>query len=174
MMICFNEQVKINGLLKMSFIFFLVSVGYLPVNAQEKPPRPMAIYFYQNLNFGAFAVGSSGGYVYIDPYGGRNATGDIVLFTSGYPYFPAIFEIDANPGTVVHLLLGPDAILTGSNGGTLTLHLWDYIPGDPIIIYSSPPARTQVFIGGRLTVSNLMSNPPGSYSGLFELMFVQE
>jgi hypothetical protein len=143
------------------------------------PPRPVGVYLYQTLNFGAFSQGNFGDYVNISPYGSRSASGGIVLFT-GWPYFPCIFEIEGNPGTVIHLqvvrLVPPnhDAELYGNNGGFLMLDVGSYTPGDPIILTSNPPARTQVSIGGTLWLSNPVNNPPGVYSGIFEVMFIQE
>jgi hypothetical protein len=174
MMILPFKQLKPSGLFSLSVLFFFILLAYLPIYAQEKPPRPIAIYIYQNLSFGAFSEGSVGGTVTLTPYGVRYTTGDLVLFTQGWPYFPAIFEIEANPGTVVHFLPGSDATLTGNNGGSLLLHLGSYIPIDPIIITTSPPSRTQVLMGGTLTVSTPMANPIGSYTGTFSVMFIQE
>lgn len=173
-MVTFLNPLKPNGLFSLFVFFLFFLLAYLPIYAQEKPPRPIAIDLYQNMSFGAFSQGNMGGTVTLSPYGMRYTTGDIVLFTMGWPYFPAIFEIEGNPGSVVHFLPGADAILTGNNGGTLLLHLGNYIPIDPIIINTIPPARTQVFLGGTLTVSNPMANPIGSYTGMFSVMFIQE
>jgi hypothetical protein len=160
------------------FLFFSISLlalfSHFHANAQEMPPRPISLYVMQNLSFGAFYQGQTGGNVIIDPSGSRFATGDIVLLNLGYLYFPAIFELEGNPGCIVHFLAGPDAILTGSNGGFLTLHLGDSYPGDPIIINVAPPGRMQIFVGGTLTVGNTLANPPGHYSGFFSVMFIQE
>jgi hypothetical protein len=161
-----------------AFLFFvtglLVLLSYFPTKAQEMPPRPISLYSMQNLNFGAFYQGLTGGTVIINPSGSRSATGDIVLVNLGYLYFPAIFELEGNPGCIVHFLAGPDAILTGSNGGTLTLVLGDSDPGDPIIINTAPPARMQIRVGGILIVGNPVANPAGNYSGSFMVMFIQE
>jgi len=148
--------------------------SHLCANAQEMPPRPLSLYFVQNLAFGAFSVSGSGGTVTVTSYGVRFATGGVILVNQGYLYFPATFGIEGNPGTIIHPVLGPDATLTGSNGGSLTLHLTDSYPGDPIIINVAPPGHMQVFVGGTLYVGMLGSNPPGAYSGSFSVMFVQE
>jgi hypothetical protein len=174
MMDCSRTHVKCKVLSRLKILIILLCFAYLPVKGQEKPPRPIGVYFVQNLSFGAFTVGSIGGTVTLSPYGVRYSTGDVILFMSGWPYFPSNFEIEGNPGTVVHLLLGPDIVLTGNTGGTLGLHLGPYTPGDPIIVTTTPPSRTQVYIGGVLTVSNPLINPPGSYAGTFTLMFIQE
>lgn len=159
-------QILATGLLLMAF----------PIRglSQEMPPRPVALYFYQNLSFGAFSPGFSGGTVTVNSAGARFSTGTVVLVSMGYLYFPAIFLLEGNPGTIVHLLNGPDALLTGSNGGSMTLHLGDSTPGDPIIINAAPPDNMQVMLGGTLVVGNMQANPGGFYTGSFSLMFIQE
>jgi hypothetical protein len=141
---------------------------------QEYPPRPLTAYAYQNLSFGAFCQTFSGGTVSIFPNGMRSVTGGIVEVNQGYSYYPAIFEIDANPGTLVQVVLGPDVSLTGSNGGSLNLHLFATYPVAPFVTTAVPPSRTQVSIGGTLTIGTPLSNPPGYYSGTFMVTFIQQ
>ena len=88
----------------------------LPAHAQEPPPRPITVYVNpaQGLIFGAFFQGPSGGTVIIYPDGSRAVTGSIVQANLGFPFSPAIFEVDANRGTLISILNGPDATLTGS------------------------------------------------------------
>ena len=154
-------------------ILFLQLI-YFQSHAQEMPPRPIGVYIVQNLSFGGFYQGLTGGTVTIYPSGSRSATGDIILVNMGYLYFPAIFELEGNPGSIVHILTGADALLTGSNGGSLTLHIGDSYPGDPIIINVAPPVRMQIRVGGILIVGNPLANPAGNYSGSFMVMFIQE
>ncbi len=164
---------------KWNVICFL-SLGYLVVFSnicsfsQEMPPRPVSVSLNQNLSFGAFYPGVSGGTVTITSTGVRFAIGSVILVEMGYLYFPAVFLLEGNPGTIVHLLNGPDATLTGSNGGSMTLHLGESTPGDPIIINAAPPDNMQIKLGGVLEVGNQLSNPPGYYNGVFSLMFIQE
>lgn len=143
---------------------------------QEQPPRPIKIYVNpaQGLIFGAFFEGPIGGTVILNPDGSRSVTGSIVQANLGYPFSPAIFEVDANPGTLVSILNGPDVTLTGSNGGTLALHIGTSSTGSPFIATATPPARTIVRIGGTLTVGPPIANPPGNYSGVFSVTFIQE
>jgi hypothetical protein len=92
----------------------------------------------------------------------------------GFVFTSALFEVEANPGSVVAILNGSDVTLTGSAGGTLLLHLGGSYPSAPLITTAVPPAKTAVTIGGTLTVGAPSSNPPGSYSGSFYLTFIQE
>jgi hypothetical protein len=90
----------------------------------------------------------------------------------GYQYYPAIFEIDAVPGTLINILFGPVVTLTGNNGGTLKLRVDTSLPNAPFIKAKS--MSTQVRIGGTLIVGNSGANPAGDYIGNFSITFVQQ
>lgn len=154
----------------------LLLIAQRQVHAQPPPPRPISIYVNpaQGLIFGAFFHGTTGGSVIIYPDGSRAVTGDVVQANLGMPYSPAIFEIDANPGTTISILNGPDVALTGSNGGSLTLRVGSASTGALFVTSAVPPDRTLVRIGGTLTVGNQLANPPGVYSGTFSVTFIQE
>ncbi|MCW3117564.1 MAG: hypothetical protein JWM28_1646 [Chitinophagaceae bacterium] len=128
----------------------------------------------QNMSFGAFSQGSSGGSVIIASSGSRTATGNVVPLNLGIQYFQAIFDVEASVNTIVSILNGPDATLTGSNGGTMSLHIGSSDPGSPFINAVAPPGRTQINIGGVLTIGNTASSPPGNYSGTFYITFNNE
>jgi hypothetical protein len=142
---------------------------------QEPPPRPMTVTVNpsQNLSFGAFYHGSSGGSVIIYPDGSRSSTGDVVLLNMAILFSPALYDVVANQGTLVSILNGSNAILSGG-GGSLTLIIGASYPVNPFIITTVPPAITQVRIGGTLIVGNAAANPPGNYSGTFNVTFNQE
>jgi hypothetical protein len=153
----------------------LIVADILRVHGQEQPPRPMTVTvnLSQNLSFGAFYIGGTGGTVIISPTGSRSSTGDLVLLSMGYTFNSGLYDVIANPGTLVSILNSPDAILTGSNGGEMTLQIGGYYPS-PFIVTTSPPTPTILSVGGTLIVGSSGSNPPGSYSGTFDITFVQE
>lgn len=146
------------------------------LHAQPPPPRPISIYVNpaQGLIFGAFFQGVSGGTVSVFSDGSRSSTGSIVLANLGYPFSPAIFEVDANAGTMVSIMNGPDVTLTGNHGGSISLHIGTANTGSSFITSVVPPSRTQVRIGGTLTVGNPLANPSGNYSGTFSVTFIQQ
>ena len=148
----------------------------LRVNGQELPPRPITVTvnLSQNLSFGAFYQGNAGGSVIISPSGFRSSTGDVVLLSMGYSFNSGLYDVVANSGTRITILNGPDVLLNGSNGGSMTLHIGASDPASPFIITTTPPSKTQVRIGGTLIVGNPLANPPGNYSGSFSVTFVQE
>ena len=102
----------------------LMLVLVITAKAQEKPPRPIAIHvsLAQGLMFGAFMHGPSGGTVTVSPQGLRSATSSVVLLSLGYPFSPAVFQVEGNKGTLITIAPIPQATLTGSSGGTLTLN----------------------------------------------------
>jgi len=153
------------------FVLLMMSTHSI---AQEMPPRPISVALNRSLNFGAFSQSVSGGTVTVDPSGVRNSSGDIVLVNMGFLYYPAVFELEGNPGTVVHFMAGPPATLTGSNGGSMTMTLGESEPMSPFILSTSQNGVLQVTIGGTLEVGSPLANPAGGYSGTFIVMFIQE
>ncbi len=140
--------------------------------AQMKPPRPISVYTAQGVSFGAFSQGSSGGSVVISASGSRSATGSVSLIGMGFSYHSAIFEVDANQGTLISIVNGADATLTGSNGGSITLHVGSSLPASPFITNAVPPTRNQIYIGATLYVGNPLAAPAGAYSGSFSVTFM--
>lgn len=128
----------------------------------------------QGFNFGTFYQGNSGGTVTISSSGSRSATGDIVLMNTGSSALQAIFEIEAPSGTVISILEEQDAMLTGSNGGSLTLQLQALDLGNPFTTTVAPPNHTRINIGGMLTIGNTGASPAGSYTGTFNITINQE
>lgn len=145
-------------------------------HAQVQPPRPLSVFVNpaQPLSFGAFFQGPLGGTVVIAPTGSRSVTGDVVQASLGYSFSPALFEVEGLPGTLVSILNGPDVVLSGSNGGTMTLHVGLSSPSSPFIITTTPPMRTVINIGGTLTVGTPAANPAGAYNGTFDITFIEQ
>lgn len=168
----FNKD-SLNPLVLLSVLILLSTII---VHGQELPPRPLSVTvnLSQNLNFGAFYQGNVGGSVIIYSDGARSSTGDIVLLTMGYSFSTGLYDVLANPGTLISILNGPDAILTGSNGGSMILQIGETNPSNPFVVTTIPPATTQLRVGGVLIVGNPILNPPGNYGGTFDLTFVQE
>ena len=146
------------------------------LHAQHTQPHTVSLSIYplQGLRFGAFFQSKTGGSIIIDPRGERSASGSIILAEMGFTYGPASFGIVAAPGTMINILNGPDTRLTGSNGGTITLHLGNAYPASPFVTSAPPPSYNNVDIGGTLIVGSAVSTPAGAYSGSIFITFVQE
>jgi hypothetical protein len=156
-------------------IFTLFS---LAAKAQENPPIPVQVQVNtaQFLNFGAFTTGNSVGTVIVASDGSRSSTGDVVLLSMGQPVSRALFDVTANPGTIITISSQLGIELTGSSGGSifLAINSDSYSTGQTFITTASPPFTTPVYVGGTLSVGNLSANPPGQYDGTFTLTFIQQ
>lgn len=150
----------------------LLIMSYMPVFAQEKPPKPISVTVSasQQLNFGTFIQNGSSGTVDVSPQGVRSKTGSIILINSSN-ISPALIDVVAVPGTLITITNGSDASLTSSEGSIITLHIGDSDPGPSFIATGT---STPVRIGGTLNVGSISENPAGAYSGSFSVTFIQQ
>ena len=142
------------------------------VNAQEKPPKPIIIRVsaVQHLSFGTFIQAGNWGTVTVTPQQVRTSQGSIIIPNINSIVTAALFEVESIPGTLVTIINGPDVPLSGP-GGTIMLKLEDSSTGNPFLTTSD---RTNVYIGGTLTIGPLSANPAGAYSGTFQVTFIQQ
>jgi hypothetical protein len=158
------------------FLLAFFTFGVISAIAQQPPPRPINIFVNptQGLVFGSVFRGANGGSVIIYPDGSRSVTGDIQQAHSGASFSPAIFEIEANQGTIITIVNGPDVILNGTNGGTAILKIGESNLGSPFITSLTPPLHTILRVGGTLLIGSPLVTPTGNYSGTFQLTFIQQ
>lgn len=174
-----TDKTYVNRLVTRAATLFcvLLTLAYPNITyAQQKPPRPISVYFDpgEGLRFGAFFQSISGGTVVISPGGLRTFTGTVIGADLGVAYGPAKFDINSEPGTHITILNGPDITLYGSNGGTMSMHLGSCYPASPFITTATPPGTTALKVGGTLTVGSPVANPSGSYTGSFVVTFIQD
>jgi hypothetical protein len=154
-------------LIMVSLLFFSKEV-----NAQPPPPRPVKVTATsQELSFGAFTYALVSGTVTVTPAGSRSATG-VVLINIETPT-SALFNVTGSIGTLVTITYGSDATLSCICGGTLTLHIDASNPGTPFVIEKDFPELNLLYIGGKLTVGNSSTSPPGAYSGTFDITLAE-
>lgn len=168
---------KISDRFRIIFIFQVVLMYSLSLElkAQEPPPRPIRIIATaQGLSFGAFYHGAAGGTIIINPAGARSSTGDVVLLGLGYPFSAALFQVRASPGTVIAILNSPDVLIFGIPSGSMNLHIGSSNPTSPFVSTVPYTIPIPLYIGGTLTVGNSAANPPGSYTGTFDITIVRE
>lgn len=164
----------------MTFVFkrnrfrpFICASLFLLVSHLSSTAQVPSVTTYQDISFGAFFQGSSGGTVTISPDGTRLVSGDIIEANiSGFSHFPAIFDIVTDPDVLISILKGSDTTLSGSNGGFISIQVGDSDTSFPIIV--PPSGSLRVSLGGILTVGNSQANPSGDYTGSFEVTFIQE
>jgi hypothetical protein len=142
-------------------------------SAQEEPPKPIVVTVstFQHLSFGTFIQAGNSGTLTVTPEGGRTCDGSIIIPTMFSIVTPALFDIEALPGTLITISKGPDSQLTSSNGGSLTLKIGELSTGNPFIVRT---LHTEVFIGGTLVVGPMSANPAGDYGGTFQITFIQQ
>lgn len=143
---------------------------------QEHPPIPgqVEVTTTQFLNFGAFTIGSGRGSVSVDHQGARSYSGDVYLLNIGETVSPALFEIKANPGTILNVITQNDIYLRGDNGGRLRLQLDSFSPNEMFISSVHPPHGNSLYVGGTLLLENAFANPAGHYSGTFTITIVHQ
>lgn len=162
----------------LAFIALQVKEIYSQPASPEKPPRPVEIFSVKNLSFGKIVAGN--GDVTVTNDGDRTTTGTVQ--TLGSDYGPALFDIEANPGTEVRLGLnnGQDFTLYNDDGpGQLTVSLSE------ILIEGQEFGHNETFImpvgkksvegeiGG--TIQNLtQSQNSGNYASSFDITVVYE
>lgn len=152
----------------------LLGLSISEVAAQENPPIPVEVEVRtsQFLNFGKFVAGSTGGTVVIGPDGRRTHTGDVYLL--GNESSAAIYDIFANPGTLIQVHYYGEVTLNGPTNGVLRLEINPNIDVDPGQIFVTTTNPFPVFVGGTLHVPSGDTIEPGSYNANFTLTFIHE
>lgn len=161
------------------FLVFLLVFSGLETRAQENPPIPIEVEVRtaRNLNFGAFTVGDAGGNVTVSYDDQRTVNGDIFELNFGEPISAALFDVYANPGTIIQIQQMGDTELTNGNGGIIYLSIDSFSTGQRTFVTQSPNSLTpnEVFVGGTLTIpADNSGNLPGRYNGTFTLNFIHQ
>lgn len=161
-----------------TFWFLLFMFSVMEASAQENPPIPIEVEVNtsRNLNFGSFTVGNSGGNVTVSYDGLRTINGDIFELNFGQPVSSALFDVYANPGTIIQIQPGSATELTNGNGGIIHLTLDSFSTGRTFVT-QAPSAQTpnEVFVGGTLSIpADNSGNLPGHYNGSFTLTFIHQ
>jgi hypothetical protein len=163
--------------LLVTFLFFISACSFAqidPTDTLPSDPAAITVRTVQHLNFGAFTHSGTGGTLAISTDGSRSSSGSIIPLNLGSTYFQAIFDVGAPMGSIISILFGPDATLSGSNGGFMSMHISNSDPPSPFVVRVSQPAPTPVRIGGILSVGSSSANPPGAYNGTFYITFNHE
>ncbi len=158
------------------FFIFYFGIGKKTILAQPNlPSHVINSTVIQPLNFGSFCLSNvlGSGTVTVNYQGIVTATGSIYLMPSFSPIAqPAIFQVQVCQGRNIIIEYSPSAILTSTNGGTLTLH-----PGPSEYMDDSFSSGgdcnfiNTIRMGGTLDIGNNSQNPEGIYSGTYEIVF---
>lgn len=162
-------------ILLLLFLSTTASAQQLP----NLPQRSGSVAATQMLHFGdlTLTATSSGGSVTVQPDGTRMALGDVILLNIGNVAQQAIFEYKLCPGRRVTLSYPPTVALSGQNGGSILLQVGPTSLGVSGSIFTSNMGCDDthfIHVGGTIDIGPLVSNPPGLYSGSFNIVFIQE
>lgn len=146
------------------------AASFLAASSAGNPAAAQTFTRTQDLSFGAFAAGM-GGTVTISPQSARTASGDVILIgrSAGSP---ASFDVSGSANATYQIALPADgtAILTGSNGGSMSLSSFASSPSGQGQLNM---AGTQTLhIGATLAIGS--NQAPGPYSGSFSVTVVFE
>ena len=166
-----------NSFLKLLFftavLFACVKTSYAQ---PDLPQRTLTVTATQAIHFGTLCVtGGAGGTVTVGYDGSRISTGDILLLSMAPSAQPTIFEIKLCQGRNVIITYSATTILTGSNGGSLTLDIGPTekgINGASFTTNSDCNFITPLRMGGTLHIPGTAI--PGTYTGSFDITFNQE
>lgn len=128
----------------------------------------------QNLSFGTFAPAFGTSTVTISPNGTRIISGGAIAL--GFAnYSPAILTYTASKSkknTSIHILYTTNInIIYNGHNMAVVIGPTDKINDRYITL---PNQSTEIRIGGRLTINNIVSNPSGTYQGTFNITIIQE
>lgn len=140
------------------------------------PQRFITVTSTQAIHFGTFCLtGGSGGTITLGFDGSRSSSGGIVLLSAAPYAKPAIFEVKICQGRNVSISFASSTILTGNNGGTLTLDIGPTEKGSNGSVFTTNSDCnfiTPIRVGGTLHVP--ANATPGNYSGNFNITLIQE
>ncbi len=139
------------------------------------PPNQLQVFATQELNFGSFFAGSTGGEVIVSPEGSRSTTGSVMELALS-PGMPAIFDVRLIPGRIVHISFPQSAMLTriGSSESIMISGFMSDKQGNYFVTTSAHPFINPVKVGATLHVGGGVATRSGDYVGSFTVTFVQE
>lgn len=131
-------------------------------------PAQVTSSIIQQLSFGTFCAGQSGGTITVNTDGATTTTGDVITIGKGSVATPAVIELVAPVGSRI-AILETNSLLKGSNGNTMSLRIKGT---DPVMPFITKTPRTSVNIGGTLTVSKPGQTASGKYNGQVFITFL--
>lgn len=165
-----------------SYVYLIIFLAALTlkcsiVQAQSPfpPPSQLQVFPNQELAFGSFFAGTSGGTVTISPSGSRSVTGSVIELAMS-PGSAAIFDLRLIPGRMVHIVFPHSAQLVQKGGGGIMM-IKDFTtdkPGNNFVTTAAHPFINPVRVGATLHVRGQNINHPGEYAGSFTVTFIQE
>ncbi len=140
----------------------------------------------QELAFGSFAIGGTGGTIEISPSGNRSVSGTVIGLANS-PVSAAVFNVTVkgagqgqgqgqgnNNQRIVQINFTEPAELMHSGGvHSMTISNFTSEPANNFIATEGNNIY-QVNVGATLNVQDINANPAGNYSGFFTVTFIRE
>ncbi|WP_143959873.1 DUF4402 domain-containing protein [Litoribacter populi] len=149
-------------------------LGLLLIGLATESHAQVQVFAEQPASFGSFVVGYGGGSIHISEEEERVAEGEVILLNQGSEAMPPVFAVEAPLGAVIHIQLGPEVILKGSNGGEAILRMHYPYAGSTYISQVAPPDRNYIAIPVSLTLNGRLESIPGNYSGSLSITVLEE
>lgn len=155
-------------------VFFCKTLGAQPFIPKR---GSMQVHAVQELAFGSFVTGSTGGTVVVSPEGNRSVTGTVIGLALS-PVSSAVFEVEIAGRHWIHFNFPESAQLTRT-GGSESMTITNFTSDKPENRFRTdpgPPKTYPVKVGATLNVQNSTINPQGDYTGTFTVTvtFIRE
>ncbi|NLA49638.1 MAG: DUF4402 domain-containing protein [Bacteroidales bacterium] len=123
------------------------------------------------LNFGRFAPGPQGGKIILTPLGSISVLGSVYKGTGLHNAAAFYLTGDQDASFSITLPDTPITLKHTISAKTMTVDGWVSIPAPGIGSGSLQNGHQTVYVGATLNVGTLNDNPPGTYTGLYEISF---
>lgn len=149
----------------------LVAQTSVTGNIRTEIVNPITIEETEQLNFGKIVSRTAGGTVQVSPENNRVASGNVSLTSD--PYNAGSFVLTGSPNMLINMVLPQNARKLRSNKSAGELTVDQFISNIPIEgqMTGSSDGKLKINIGATLYIGNWISNPSGSYSGIYEIIF---
>ena len=152
----------------------LIIAGTIDVFCQELPPIPVQV----QVNTAQFLILD----LLLREFQEEQSVWIIMVFAQLRRHYlinfgpspsSALFDLTANPGTMINIMTPSNVLLTGSNGGQFPSPD-SYSTGQVFLTVISPPATTPVFVGEHFGNRKYLSKSSRKLQGVINVTFIQE
>ncbi len=123
------------------------------------------------LNFGRFAPGPGGGQIILTPQGTVSVLGSVYVGTGLHNSASFYVSGDADASFSITLPMNPVVLRHVSSNRTMLVDNWNSVPTPGIGTGMLKNGYQTVYVGATLKVGTLEDNPPGVYTGTYEITF---
>jgi len=136
--------------------------------------EPSEVVQVKNFSFGNIVAGKEGGTLILYADGQIRTTGSVLVLPSAQTASPALFELRAQPGTVVQFILDAPFQIRGSNGNVLMVLPIHPFDGAPFTMPEAPGNSVTIPVGAEVRIPPNPSTEAGGYTGSLQLTVVYE